>query len=210
MGYSEDLRKIPWALQSKIGTNRVYPAKLKRNIAGNLLDAIAIKYFDGTTLKDTSPLAVAFAHDAPGNETRTDENGNVYTTKYHDISGNGNDLSITTDTAQPLVDPACDIFDGVASYGEVVIHEYLPNVQSNDDSVAVIADETAGTTTLRIGKDADGNFQPINFKHLTAFRKTLSTARQSSLDAWENNYIYIIVPSNALSPSASLYLGSTF
>lgn len=209
MGYSEDLIKIPWALQSKIGTSRVYPEKLKQNIAGDLKDAVAIKYWNGTSLVDTSPLAVAYAHDDPRNTVRID-GYRTYTTKYHDISGNGHDLTISTDTAQPLKDPACDIYDGVASYGEITIPEYLPNVQSNDDCVSVIADETTGTTTIKLGKTATGTYQPINFKHLTAFRKTLSTARQSSLEAWEDIYVYTVFPSNALSPSTDLYLGSTF
>jgi hypothetical protein len=117
--------------------------------------------------------------------------GTKYLTSLYDLSGNKNHWTFDTDVEQPLHDPAAILTDGATQFGEVTIPEYLPNVQSNDDSVAVIADEQAGTTTLRIGKDADGNFEPDTFKHLTAYKQPLPTARQASLEAWES---YIITP----------------
>ena len=250
--------------------------------------------------------------------------GTKYLTSLYDLSGNGNHLTFDTDTEQPLYDPAAILTDGATQFGEVVIPEYLPNVQSNDDSAAVVYDIESvenevlgeelfaspiftvfsdngngtytktnssfsgsikipntykgkilyttftisevlttdkvsghfyessfyesgdwitsptekeysayikcvtdsthiqiyaynnftgtisnisvkevlsgtpqGTTTIKLGKSATGTLEEDTFKHLTAYKQTLLTARQASLDIWES-YDDILTRDDAL------------
>lgn len=49
----------------------------------------------------------------------------------------------------------------------------------------VTSGELHGTTELRVGKDAEGNFESGTFQHCAVFSSDLTPSRQASLSSWQ-------------------------